>query len=163
MSFDKFQQRTILQRLQQDRDDSSRQTPSSSGSTAPSLVNLMRRATLGLQRLHAEMIANRKWSNASGTQGFARSPASLTYFTNSDGFLQSSGSFTPLICKRYKVVELIGQGSFSQVFAVDDNFHEDRKLVLKIIRRGCEVLGHREKLFLQHLMEDNPRGQHYCK
>ncbi len=88
------------------------------------------------------------------------------YFTDENGFLQcaNNANFSPLVMKRYKVVSAMGQGSFSQVYRVEDQFLQRRKgLVLKLIRRGCEVLGRREKIFLEHLDEECRKGVNCCK
>jgi hypothetical protein len=86
-------------------------------------------------------------------------------YTDENGFLQTSDNciFSALVGKRYKVVNAMGQGSFSQVFKVEDTFLQNKKLVLKLIRRGCEVLGKREKIFLEHLEGECRKGLNCCK
>lgn len=87
------------------------------------------------------------------------------YYTDESGFLQTvdNSAFSPLISKRFKVICAMGQGSFSQVFEVEDTFLRNKPLVLKLIRRGCEVLGRREKVFLEHLDEECRKGVNCCK
>ena len=73
--------------------------------------NPPRRLTLGIKQLHAEIIANKnfKASNFSFKQKHSDDTGRLLF-----------GESTPLLGKRYRLLETIGEGTFSQIFKASD-------------------------------------------
>lgn len=64
--------------------------------------------------------------------------------------------------KRYQLIDLRANGTFSQVYNAVDLFH-NRRVVVKVLRVGYGMLGRREVAFLQHLSAKTVRGSQCCK
>eukprot|EP01031_Cornospumella_fuschlensis_P040992 gene40992-50002_t len=111
--------------------------------TVSSNTRIVARVTLGLQLLHAEIQANRHWPTKRSGRGVE---------DDEEGRLIWSEGSSIVVLKRYKLVQLIGRGAFSDVFLADDLYVTGQHIAIKVFRAGFEMLGHREKVFLeQHL------------
>jgi serine/threonine protein kinase len=110
-------------------------------------VNLVRRMTLGLTHLINEISASSAFSGK---------------VSKSNSHSDSTGCFiigtsNPILSKRYKLQELIGVGTFSQIYkATDSYFCCD--VAIKVMRIGFHVLGMREVAFLRYFNSKQLRG-----
>lgn len=59
--------------------------------------------------------------------------------------------------KRYNLGELIGMGTFSQIFIASDQY-SNAPVAIKVMRQGCQALGRRECIFLAHFSSKTLRG-----
>lgn len=100
---------------------------SSSNNAFPN-KNLLRTVTLGLRSLHTRLIDSQQL---------------LIKNLNSN-----------ILVNRYKIEDKLAQGTFSTVYVCEDLYRFDvrkRKVALKAVNFGCEILAWREKLILDHL------------
>lgn len=136
--------------------------------------NITRRLTLVLRRTYSEIKAaqsfpnfkqrNDKGGRAPGdSTGFicARQMGPMVFPTNDQGHLVL-GDSSPIMKKRYQLIDLMANGTFSQVYNAVDLFHNQR-VVVKVLRVGYGMLGRREVAFLQHLSAKTVRGSQCCK
>lgn len=139
MSFDVAQVESIQAKLQKHLDVPFSRTG-----------NLLRKSTLGLQTLHANIATTQKWSSSSSSSS---KNLDSNYFTDDDGFLEAINGekFQPLVLCQYKIIQPIGVGSFSRIYSCTDSFSPNKLFALKLIRKGCELLARREKVILDHL------------
>lgn len=118
------------------------------------ITNLTRKMTLGLNSTFQEIRATRSFSNIS-----IRS--SSTFPTNEFGHLLI-GSSAPVLLKRYRLVQTIAHGTFSQIFRAFDLFHLQH-VAIKVMRIGYNALGFKEHEFLQFVATKTLRGAQSCK
>lgn len=110
-------------------------------------VNLVRRMTLGLTHLINEI---------SSSSAFAGKVARINSHSDSTGrFIM--GNSNPILYKRYKLQELIGEGTFSQIYKATDSY-SCCDVAIKIMRIGFNVLGMREVAFLRYFNSKQLRG-----
>lgn len=65
---------------------------------------------------------------------------------------------TPDLNKRYKLMERLGAGTFSQIFKAMDKYQHNKTVAIKFLKPGCELLAFRERLFLQYLANMSNRS-----
>jgi serine/threonine protein kinase len=116
-------------------------------------INLLRRSTLGLPQLFTEISASAAFG------GSVYSTASC--YTDTTGRL-CIGTSNPILGKRYKLQEAIGEGTFSQVFRTTDSYSV-KSLAIKVMNVGFHVLGTREAAFLRYFNGKQLRGAQHCK
>lgn len=114
--------------------------------------NVIRKLTLGIKQTYSEI---------SASKAFGGNTASRSMVTNAQGQLVVTKSF-PLLSKRYKLMDLIGQGTFSQIYKATDCY-SGKSVAIKIMSRGYEVLGMRERMFIQHFTMRCRRGSNPCR
>ena len=68
----------------------------------------------------------------------------------------------PILLKRYRLVELIANGTFSQIFKAVDLFLQ-RAVAVKVMRIGYSLLGRKEVALLQFIALKTLVGCKYCK
>lgn len=117
--------------------------------------NLTRKMTMALQGTYSEIMAAKKFGNA--TFAVLSGGALNTMFNNSNGALA-----LPVIGKRYKLVETIGKGTFSQIFLAVDSFIGE-KVAMKVVMAGYNIQGQRESAFLKHFASKTTYGSNHCK
>jgi len=134
--------------------------------------NVTRRLTLVLRRTYSEIKAAQSFPNfkridkghtneISGGFIGARQMGTVVFPTNDQGHLVL-GDSSPIMKKRYQLIDLRANGTFSQVYNAVDLFH-NRRVVVKVLRVGYGMLGRREVAFLQHLSAKTVRGSQCCK
>ena len=115
--------------------------------------NLVRRSTMGLAQLYTEI---------SAAKSFGGSVSQLSSSsTDSTGRL-NIGAFNPIILKRYKLHEIIGEGTFCQIYKATD-IYLGQCVAIKILRIGYHILGIREVIFLRYFNSIELRGSQHCK
>ena len=126
-------------------------SPSSSSRKIES-INLLRRSTLGLTQLFTEISAAKSFG---GT-------ISLRQESHSDSTGRLNiGESNPILGKRYRLVEQIGEGSFSQIYKALDTY-SGTHVAIKILKVGMDLMGDRETRFLQYFRAKEVRGaQHF--
>ena len=126
-------------------------SPSSSSRKIES-INLLRRSTLGLTQLFTEISAAKSFG---GT-------ISLRQESHSDSTGRLNiGESNPILGKRYRLVEQIGEGSFSQIYKALDTY-SGIHVAIKILKVGMDLMGDRETRFLQYFRAKEVRGaQHF--
>lgn len=147
MSFDRSVHINIANALQQSRDERKHNS-----------LNLLHASTLGLPSLHRDIASKPSWMRTS-------SSLNNLYMTDNDGFLDlrlHSSPSTVVIGRRYQCQRLLASGTFAQIIVARD-LYMNRNTALKIVKRGCEVLAQREKVFLDILSTSNSIGLSYCK
>lgn len=112
-------------------------------------VNHLRRCTHGLKNMFLEIQTLGKFSAVS----------SKSYSDETTGKLKV-GSVFPALSKRYRVMSLIGDGTFSQIFKATDTYVA-KEVAVKVLINGCELLGRREGQYLQYLNRKTSRGSKY--
>jgi serine/threonine protein kinase len=118
-----------------------------------SSTNLLQRCTIGLAQLCNEITAS---------SAFAGSVTDIaSNVSDKSGRLIICRSM-PLLAKRYVLEDLIGEGTFSQIFQTTDIF-TNRQYAIKVMRVGFQTLGIRESVFLRHFTSLTKRGPKYCK
>ena len=115
-------------------------------------TNLVRRITMGLNRVHSEVLASKK---------FGKSSLSTASHFSKEGQLIIGRSF-PVLDKRYTLSESVGQGTFSQIFKAKDSF-TDKEVAIKIMKAGYNVLAVREQLCLSHYATKTRIGSRCCE
>lgn len=148
MSFDIYQVKPISVKLNS--------SCSSSIFPPPHRPNIVRCQTLGLQQLHAEIIASKKWISSSPVY------STSNYHLSSSGYPEWKASHKPVICKRYRLDELHAEGTFSRIYIAEDLYRQ-KLVAIKLVKSGLKMLALREKCFLEHLAVDSKRGISYCK
>ena len=125
---------------------------SSSSSGWAESINLLRRSTLGLTQLFTEISAAKSFG---GT-------VSLRQESHSDSTGRLNiGESNPILGKRYRLVEQIGEGSFSQIYKALDTY-SGTHVAIKILKVGMDLMGDRETRFLQYFRTKEVRGaQHF--
>jgi serine/threonine protein kinase len=120
----------------------------------PAGPNLLRRLTHGLKQVHAEIAASSRFGAVVASRG---------HTDYSTGCLLSNIASLPSLCKRYKLEEKIGEGTFSQIFRSVDNYRteNDNKVAIKVMKIGYNQLGVRESIFLRHFMAQTIRSTKY--
>lgn len=116
--------------------------------------NLVRRNTLYVKQTFSELQAKR----ALPSMGVA---STSTLPTNEMGHLLI-GKSLPLLLKRYRILELLSYGTFSQIFRAVDQFR-NRPVAVKVMRIGYNELGQREFALLQLMARRTLRGRRYCE
>lgn len=111
-----------------------------------------RKLTLGLKQTYSEI---------SATKAFGRGSLVRSNMCNAQGQLIVGKSF-PLLSKRYKLLDSVGLGTFSQIYKATDCF-TGRSVAVKIMNRGLDMLGNREILFLRYFAMRCRRGINPCK
>jgi serine/threonine protein kinase len=114
--------------------------------------NLLRRSTLGSTDLFREIAA---------TASFSGAVLCTNSQSDSIGRLDI-GTSNPTLVKRYKLLEIIGEGTFSQIFKAED-IYSCKTVAIKVMRIGFHVLGMRETTFLRHFNGRELRGAQHCK
>jgi serine/threonine protein kinase len=114
--------------------------------------NLLRRSTLGSTDLFREIAA---------TASFSGAVLCTNSQSDSIGRLDI-GASNPTLVKRYKLLEIIGEGTFSQIFKAED-IYSCKTVAIKVMRIGFHVLGMRETTFLRHFNGKELRGAQHCK
>lgn len=142
MSFDVYQRKSIAQKLKSH----------SLAFQASDTPNIVYQTTIGLNELHSNIQLNEQ------LPALAVNPRSST---TPEGFFEAKPHTT--LQKRYKVLELLGQGLCSTVYKAEDTLSK-RVLALKAIRIHYELLGRREKIIVDHLKASDIRGtEQPCK
>jgi hypothetical protein len=116
--------------------------------------NLVRRNTLYVKQSFSELHAKR----ALPSMGVA---STSTLPTNEMGHLLI-GKSSPLLLKRYRILEMLSYGTFSQIFRAVDQFR-NRPVAVKVMRIGYNELGQREFALLQLMARRTLRGRRYCE
>ena len=115
--------------------------------------NLVRRSTMGIAQLFTEISASKSFGG------------SVSQFssdnTDSTGRL-NIGAFNPIILKRYKLHEIIGEGTFCQIYRATD-IYLGQNVAIKVLRIGYHILGIREAIFLRYFSSVELRGSQHCK
>lgn len=114
--------------------------------------NLLRRSTLGSSDLFREI---------SATASFSGAVLCTNSKSDSLGRLDI-GSSNPTLVKRFRLLEIIGEGTFSQIFKAED-IYSSQTIAIKVMRIGFHVLGMRETTFLRHFNGKELRGAQHCK
>ncbi|RYG97878.1 hypothetical protein EON65_52200 [archaeon] len=113
------------------------------------------RVTLGLTLLHAEILATRHWPAKRSLKN---------HDSDEEGRLVWSEESSIMVLKRYKLVQQIGRGAFSDVFLAEDLYLPNQHVAIKVFRLGFDLLGHREKVFLEQYLTCLPiQGPSYGK
>lgn len=115
--------------------------------------NLVRRSTMGLSQLFTEISAAKSFGGS--VSQFSSNN------TDSTGRL-NIGACNPTILKRYKLHEIIGEGTFCQIYRATD-VYLDKHVAIKILRIGYHILGIREVIFLRYFNSIESRGSQHCK
>ncbi len=116
--------------------------------------NILRRLTHGLKQGHAEIAASSRFGAVVASRG---------HTDYSTGCLLSNIASLPSLCKRYKLEEKIGEGTFSQIFKSIDHYRTEsnNKVAIKVMKIGYNQLGVRESIFLRHFMIQTMRSTKY--
>jgi serine/threonine protein kinase len=120
-----------------------------------SFPRVVRRLTLGIKQVYGEIDASRSF----GAQNIMT--YNPTFPTNELGHLLV-GKVSPTIVKRYRLVEQVAIGTFSQIFKAID-VYLNKEVALKVIRVGYGSMGARESSMLHYLASKSLRGHHNCK
>jgi serine/threonine protein kinase len=117
-------------------------------------TNLSRKMALGLKSLYSEISAARNFGgeHLSFSKGVDLRNVPM----------QVSSKALPMIGKRYKLVKLIGDGTFSQIFQAVDSFF-GRDVAIKVVLREYNELGLRESRLLQYFSGKTATGSKHCK
>lgn len=129
MSFDPYEVKTISHKLKT-------QSVSWKASETP---NLLYRTTIGLGQLYSDIQVNQKL------------PSLLSNprcYTNDEGFFDTKSDL--LLHKRYRLIEIIGQGTSSMVYKAEDIITQ-QIVALKSCRQSYDILASREKLMIDHI------------
>ena len=105
--------------------------------------NILRRLTLGLKRLYADM------------QSLPKSTNKISYHN----IILSKDS--PLLDNRYQIINLIGTGNFSNVYSVCD-LYTRRNKAIKVLHKGYHTMGVRENLILNHIYKYQAHSSMPC-
>ena len=116
-------------------------------------ANLVRRCTMGLTQLFTEM-------SAAAAFGGTVSKSS-TFHSDEKGHL-NIGTSNPTLAKRYRLQEIIGEGTFSQIFRAID-IYSGKAVAIKVMRVGFSILGAREVAFLRYFNSKEMHGPKHCK
>ena len=127
--------------------------PPSQSSQLHSKANIIRRCTLGLPQLYTEISAAAAFGGTVAKSG--------TSHSDSRGHL-NIGASNPILAKRYKLQEIIGEGTFSQIFRAID-VYSGRAVAVKVMRVRFGILGAREVTFLRYFNSKELRGPQHCK
>jgi hypothetical protein len=112
--------------------------------------NFLRRFTHGLQNLFLELQTARKFPPSMNVKSF----------TDESGRIRKSAQL-PALSKRYITTNLIGEGTFSQIYAATDSYTRGKVVAVKCLHAGFDILGQREAAYLQFLNRRNARGSRY--
>lgn len=121
-------------------------------STSSSEGGVARKLTIGLKQTYSEI---------SAVKAFGRGTVIRSSMTNAQGQLIVSKTF-PLLSKRFKLLDAVGLGTFSQIFKATDGF-TGKPVAIKIMNRGLDMLGNREIVFLRYFAMKCRRGINPCK
>jgi serine/threonine protein kinase len=110
--------------------------------------NILRRCTQGAQNLFLELQTSGKFS-----------AISTKSYTDDKGKIRS-GVVLPVLSKRFQITRLVGEGTFSQIYAAEDHY-SGVTIAIKCLNSGLDVLGYLETTVLQHLNKKNTRGSKY--
>ena len=116
-------------------------------------ANLVRRCTMGLPQLFTEI-------SAAAAFGGTVSKSS-TFHSDERGHL-NIGTSNPTLAKRYRLQEIIGEGTFSQIFKAID-IYSGKAVAIKVMRVGFGILGAREVAFLRYFNSKEMHGLKHCK
>jgi serine/threonine protein kinase len=116
-------------------------------------TNLLRRSTEGIRLLYSEISASRSFGGM-----VVRDPSTTT---DREGRL-ITGNSNPTLAKRYRLLEAIGTGSFSQIFRALDTYAE-KHVAVKVLHAGLASLGDRETRALRYFRSKEVRGAKHCK
>jgi len=130
--------------------------------------NLMRRSTLGLQQLFTEIAASKAFGGGGGCNSSSGAGGSGGSSSGSGSNHAAGGRLTidtddasPTVAKRYRLLEQIGEGAFSQIYKALDNY-SGAHVAIKVLKTGYDVLGDRETRFLRHFHAKERRcAQHF--
>lgn len=115
--------------------------------------NLLRRSTVGIRLLYSDISASKSFG------GMVMRNSSST--SDRDGRLVT-GDSSPTLAKRYRLVEVIGTGSFSQIYKALDTYI-DKHVAVKVLHVGLDSLGSREIRALRYFRSKEARGAQHCK
>ena len=121
-------------------------------STPQGTPNLLRKLSVALKSTYAELQA---------TRSFTCSVYRGSFPTDISGNLVL-GKSLPILGKRYRLTELIGKGTFSQIFKANCAFHFN-DVAVKVLRIGYGMLGQRECAFLKFFNKKTLHGAKFCK
>lgn len=114
--------------------------------------NILRQMTLGIQQIHLEIAAASKFGG-NGIVSESHSDAA--------GKLKVTSSL-PLLGKRFRLLDVLGEGTLSQIFKAGD-VRGSACVAIKVMRAGFHVLGLRETGFLRYFNAKTQRGSKHCK
>lgn len=120
------------------------------------VTNLLRSLTLCLKQTVSDIHSTRSFPSSE-----ISSSRKSTLPTNEQGHLLI-GKSCPLILKRYRIIDAVAQGTFSQIFRAVDLFN-NRYVAVKVMRVAYDELGVRENALLQFMSRKTQRGKIYCK
>lgn len=103
--------------------------------------NLLRQSTIGLKQIYTEIIAASNFPAKSSSQRQEHSDASGKLII---------GRSIPLLGKRYQLQDLVGEGTFSQIFKAVD-LSGTKPVAIKVMHVGFQLLGAREHALLRFL------------
>lgn len=112
---------------------------------------ISRMLTMGLKQTYSEI---------SAAKSFGKGFIMRSSMANAQGQLMVGKSF-PLLTKRYKLLDAVGVGTFSQIYKATDCF-TGRSVAIKIMNRGLDMLGNRERVFLRYFALKCRRGINPC-
>jgi hypothetical protein len=115
-------------------------------------INLVRHATVGIKSLHFQI------------EGASKLPVAVvksSAVADAKGRLVP-GKSIPLLIRRYKITELIGEGTFSVILKAVD-IYSNREVAIKAMNVGLKALGYRECCFLRHLASATAKEHKRCK
>jgi hypothetical protein len=142
MSFNRYKKKTVIERMSEAHNN---QSTNASG-------NILRVLTCGLLALYGSIDEKTNWKTEK------------TQSTSAEGFLAINNRHhrSQAFNKRYEHKAIIATGTFAQIHLFEDIFLR-RQVALKITKSNCDLLTWREKAFLDHLLNNEKRGQSLCK
>lgn len=119
-------------------------------------INILRKLTLALKQTYGEILTTRCLPLSK-----LKSISNSFNINNTYGQLVINKSF-PIILKRYKLIENIANGTFSQIFKAVDLYH-NKDIVIKVMKLGYNSLGKREIALLQYMALKTQQGNPFCE
>ena len=118
-------------------------------------VNVVRKLTILLKNTYFEISATKQFRNSISL------PRLL--LNDTDGNLIITDSF-PLLNRRFKIMEIIGMGTFSQILKATDTLSTTKvtSVAIKVMKSEYNILGRREYTIIQYLAARCLRGTNNC-
>lgn len=116
-------------------------------------ANLVRRCTMGLSQLFTEI---------SAAAAFGGTVAKSSNFHSDERGHLNIGTSNPTLAKRYRLQEIVGEGTFSQIFSAID-IYTGKTVAIKVMKARFGILGAREVAFLRYFNSKEMRGPQHCK
>ena len=101
--------------------------------------NILRRLTIGYAQLYKDI---------NGKSTLNTPSSSVIRLDSNNNIILDDNS--PLLDHRYKVIKLIGNGNFSNVYLVNDIYTTIKYKVIKVLYKGYQTMGIRECAILKH-------------